>query len=249
MTSKEFVKRLKDTAALHTYYIKGGFGLVLDAKGKERVIKSYKYNADRADKIRALPDAEYFAFDCCGLIKGIIWGFIGDHNQIYGGATYKSNGLDDLGEKGLLGICNNISDDFNNIKEGEFLYMPGHCGIYIGNNKVCESTPAGACGVQITDIKRCKWKAHGELPCIDYNVNGNIVKPVIPSFYLKQGSRGMNVYNLQRCLNFLGANLVTDGVFGPKTKQALVNFQKKYKLLVDGIYGPQSQKKLREVIG
>ena len=249
MTSKEFIERLKSVAALRTYYVKGGFGIVLNETGKERVIKSYKYNRDRADKIRALPD-DTFGFDCCGLIKGVIWGFWGNELLVYGGASYKSNGLDDLGEKGLFQKCTNINDDMSNIRAGEFLYMPGHCGIYIGDGKVIESTPSGKCGVQITDLSRCKWKAHGLLPFIDYEkANSNIIKPVIPSFYLKVGSRGMNVYNLQKCLNFLGANLVTDGAFGPKTKQALKDFQKKYKLVVDGIYGPKSQKKLREVIG
>lgn len=249
MTRKEFIERLKSVAALRTYYVKGGFGIVLNEKGKERVIKSYKYNKDRADKIRALPD-DTFGFDCCGLIKGVIWGFWGNELLVYGGASYKSNGLDDLGEKGLLNICTNLKDitSYYDIEAGDFLYMPGHCGIYIGDGKVIESTPSGKCGVQITDFERVKWKASGKLPFIKEE-SANVIKPVIPSFYLKVGSRGMNVYNLQRCLNFLGADLVTDGAFGPKTKRALMDFQKKNGLVVDGVYGPISQKKLREVIG
>lgn len=248
MTNKEFVQKLVNVSNMKTYYIKGGFGLVLNASGKKRAISSYKYNEDRADKINAL-DPATFGFDCCGLIKGVVWGFDGNLKKTYGGAEYKANGLDDVNEKGLFNICKNISDDMTNIRVGEFLYMPGHCGIYIGNNNVVESTPAGSCGVQVTDFRRVKWKAHGELPFISYSESSQTVKPVIPTFYLRQGSRGMNVYNLQKCLNFLGASLQTDGVFGPLTKQALKDFQKKYKLLVDGIYGPQSQRKLREVIG
>ena len=46
--------------------------------------------------------------------------------------------------------------------------MPGHCGIYVGNNKVIECTPSGKCGVQITDITRVKWTKCGKLPFIQY---------------------------------------------------------------------------------
>ena len=249
MTNKEFVQKLVNVSNMKTYYIKGGFGLVLNASGKKRAIKQYKYNEDKADKINAL-DPATFGFDCCGLIKGIVWGFEGNLKKTYGGADYKCNGLDDVNEKGLFNICKNISDDMTNIKIGEFLYMPGHCGIYIGNNNVVESTPSGSCGVQVTDFKRVKWKAHGELPFINY-INGekDKIKPVIPTQFLRLGSRGMNVYNLQKCLNFLGASLDTDGCFGPLTKQAVMDFQKQYGLVVDGLYGPKTQKKLKEVIG
>lgn len=247
MTSKEFIEKLIDVSKRKTYYIKGGFGLVLNASGKKRAIKQYKYNEERADKINAL-DPATFGFDCCGLIKGVIWGFDGSLKKTYGGAEYKSNGLDDLNEKGIFNICKNISDDMQNIRPGEFLYMPGHCGIYLGNGNVIESTPSGSSGVQITDFNRVKWKAHGELPQISYGTSENKTLPVIPSQFLKQGSRGMSVYYLQKCLNFLGASLVTDGIYGPKTKQALMDFQKRNNLVIDGIYGPKSQKKLREVL-
>lgn len=252
MTNKEFAQKARETAARKTYYIKGGFGLVLNASGKKRAIKAYKWNADRADKINAL-DPATFGFDCCGLVKGIIWGFDGNLKKTYGGAEYEANGLKDLNEKGLFNLCQNITDDLNNLTEGDFLYMPGHCGIYLGDGYVCESTPAGSNGVQITSINKKKWKAAGELPFIYYTETTPINNPkdnnfVIPGYYLKVGSRGMSVYNLQKCLNALGSQLECDGVFGPLTRQALINFQKTYNLIIDGIYGPQCQRKIREVL-
>lgn len=249
MTNKDFIKALEKACACKTYYIKGGFGQRLTEDRKKKLISQYKYNKDREKKIMAL-DQYTFAFDCCGLVKGCIWNFTGDVTKIYGGASYESNGLKDVNEKGLFNLCTNISDDMTNIIPGEFLYMSGHCGVYLGDGKVAESTPSGACGAQITSFNRVKWKAHAMLPFINYEVKET--KPalnlVLPSFYLREGSRGMNVYNLQRCLNSLGANLVTDGMFGPLTKKALVNFQKECHIAQDGVYGPITQRELREAI-
>ena len=130
--------------------------------------------------------------------------------------------------------------------------MPGHCGVYIGNGNVVESTPSWNNGVQITEISKRKWKCHGKLPQILYNENTAAPKnekPDIPKYYLKLGSRGMEVYKLQKCLNYvLDTHLDVDGIFGPLTRNALLYFQTKYNLLFDGVYGPQCYNKLREVL-
>ena len=186
MKSKDFVRLLEDISKMKTYYIKGGFGLVLNAAGKKRAINQYKYNADRADKINAL-DPHTFGFDCCGLVKGAIWGFTGDSKKTYGGAVYKANGLDDVNESGLLKYCDDISSDMKNILPGELLYMSGHCGVYLGDNKVCESTPSGKCGVQITDISRVKWTKHGKLKLINYEVINTPSTDVHKYHYVKRG--------------------------------------------------------------
>lgn len=167
MTNKEFVRLLESIAKMKTYYIKGGFGHVLKASNKKRLIDQYKYNKDRADKINAL-DPSTFAFDCCGLVKGALWGFTGNRVKTYGGAVYESNGLKDVNETGLLKLCKSVTTDLNKKEPGDFLYMSGHCGIYVGNGKVIECTPAGKCGVQITDFKRVKWTKCGKLPFIQY---------------------------------------------------------------------------------
>ena len=249
MTNKEFIKALEKACSCKTYYIKGGFGQRLTEDRKKKLISQYKYNKDREKKIMSL-DQYTFAFDCCGLVKGCIWNFTGDVTKIYGGASYESNGLKDVNEKGLFNLCKNVSDDMTNIIPGEFLYMPGHCGVYLGGGKVAESAPSGKCGAQITSFSRVKWKAHAMLPFINYEMKDT--KPalnlVLPAYYLREGSRGMNVYNLQRCLNSLGSNLVTDGMFGPLTRRALVSFQKEKNIAQDGIYGPITQRELREAI-
>lgn len=64
--------------------------------------------------------------------------------------------------------------------------------------------------------------------------------------YLSQGSTGPDVKNLQGLLNFhlagTGATqLVRDGIFGPKTKAAVVRFQTLNHLNADGIVGPHTR--------
>ena len=71
---------------------------------------------------------------------------------------------------------------------------------------------------------------------------------IIDSYPLiQQGSTGTYVTKLQQFLNKLGASLVEDGDFGPKTKSAVIEFQKKYSLEVDGIVGNQTWTKLYEL--
>lgn len=247
MTNKEFIEKLIKVSEIKTVYAKGGIGQPLNSSNKKRLEKQYEYNKGRFEGL----DKNCFAFDCCGLVKSVIWGFCGDTSKGYGGATYGSNSLEDVNEKGLINQCI-ISDDFTVIEAGELLYMPGHCGVYIGNGNVVESTPSWNNGVQITEISKRKWKCHGKLPQILYNENTpepKNKKPDIPKYYLKLGNRGMEVDKLQKCLNFvINAGLDVDGIFGPLTKNALLRFQNKYNLLIDGVYGPQCYNKLREVL-
>lgn len=61
---------------------------------------------------------------------------------------------------------------------------------------------------------------------------------------LKRGSTGEQVELLQRKLILLGYDLGpkgADGNFGTKTYNAVITFQKKYKLTVDGLVGSQTQ--------
>ncbi len=57
---------------------------------------------------------------------------------------------------------------------------------------------------------------------------------------LKVGNTGKSVVELQTRLNNIEANLVVDGVFGPKTLEAVKQFQRQFGLVADGIVGPNT---------
>lgn len=64
---------------------------------------------------------------------------------------------------------------------------------------------------------------------------------------LRQGSRGTAVMNMQTTLDMgsCGAyGLVADGIFGPRTRAAVISFQSSRGLGIDGLVGPQTKNAL-----
>lgn len=112
----------------------------------------------------------------------------------------------------------------------------------IGNSKNTIKKPGK--GVSISNITRRKDLV---AVCRFGNVSRETLK--CPKPLLRQGSKGMEVNNLQKCLNYQGAKLVIDGHFGKNTASALRQWQSKNNLDDDGIYGKHSYIKMRELIG
>lgn len=65
-----------------------------------------------------------------------------------------------------------------------------------------------------------------------------------PSTNLKTGSRGDSVKWLQYALKRLGFSLLVDGIFGPRTDEAVRAFQAERGLVVDGIVGKLTRAEL-----
>jgi Putative peptidoglycan binding domain len=62
--------------------------------------------------------------------------------------------------------------------------------------------------------------------------------------------RGGDVKWLQKALNtVLRLHLAVDGIYGPKTKDAVSSFQKAHGLQIDGVAGPITRARLKEVLG
>lgn len=65
---------------------------------------------------------------------------------------------------------------------------------------------------------------------------------------LQQGMEGRDVRELQENLVMLGYRIIIDGNFGPATKMAIIEFQKKSKLPSDGVVGEQTWEILKDAI-
>ncbi len=71
---------------------------------------------------------------------------------------------------------------------------------------------------------------------------------VLPA-YLKLGSRGPEVNVLQGFLQQFGYDPgPIDGIFGPKTRESVISFQRDYGLLPNGIAGPQTWDVIYELV-
>lgn len=181
MKANDLANKAKNIANNYkTLYVMGCFGAPMTAANKKRYTTNHAYNrqASRTKMINAA-SADTFGFDCVCLIKGILWGWNGNKNAIYGGAKYCSNGVPDIGANQMMTstYCTNISTNFSNIQVGEILWTDGHVGIYIGNGLGVECTPAWKNKVQITAVGNIgaksgyntrKWKKHGKLIYVDY---------------------------------------------------------------------------------
>lgn len=243
LNNYEFVNELKSIANNNkTLYVMGCFGAPMTAANKIRYTNNHDYNrkSTRSAMIKS-SSADTFGFDCVGLIKGVLWGWNGEENDIYGGAKYASQSVPDINADTMIARCKDISTDFTSIEVGEAVWIPGHIGVYIGGGKVVECSPQWRNGVQITSKR--KWQKHGKLPYITYSLKGeNTVN--IELSVLKSNSRGDQVKALQRLLVGYGYDLKVDGVFGTVTDRTVRTFQRKYGLSADGVVGTKTWGKL-----
>ncbi len=174
MTFQEFIDKAVEISKTKTAYMWGTYGrpitdALIDAKRKQY---PEQYTDSRVAKLRALVGQGYHAWDCVGLIKGILWGWSGKTN-----VPYATNGVPDADTKGMMRRCSHRSSDFSKILPGCIMYKPGHVGIYIGDGLAVEATSAWDSKVMVTAVsnigrksgyKRKSWTEHGRLPWIDY---------------------------------------------------------------------------------
>ena len=178
MKVEEFLERLRLAESVKTFYIKGCFGAFMTPANKIRYTANLAYNRNRAALINAL-SRDTAGFDCICLIKGVLWGWNNDRTKTYGGASYKSNGVPDVGADGVVSYLLNISEDFSGIQAGELVWMPGHVGVYVGDGKVIECSPKWTGDVQYSNLGNLGfrtgnwriWKKHGFLPWVDYGLS------------------------------------------------------------------------------
>lgn len=180
MDNLKFVEKLKNALTYNTVYALGMFGQPITPAiilQKARQLPRW-YTQARIQKLMKLAKkGDYFGFDCVCLIKAILWGWNANLKHTNGGAVYMSNGVPDKNEEQFIRLCKDVSTNFKKIEIGEYLWMNGHCGIYIGDGLAVECTPIWNGNVQITAVKNIGdkagynprlWTKHGKLPYIEY---------------------------------------------------------------------------------
>ena len=206
MKTSEFIKKAKDIANNYkTLYVMGCFGSPMNATNKKRYTTNNAYNKQPSrTKMINNASADTFGFDCVCLLKGIFWGWNGNKNLTYGGAKYASNGVPDVNANQMYkNYCTGHSTNFKNIEVGEFLWMEGHIGVYIGDGLAVECTPAWKNKVQITavgNIGKKKgydtriWTGHGKSVFLDYDVKETIKTPSNSSSSTPNSSETIKYY-------------------------------------------------------
>lgn len=187
MKLSEFLEKLNLAVNSKTLYVMGCFGAPMTASNKERYKSNHAYNmtAERKAMIDAAsPDT--FGFDCVCLVKGILWGWNADGSKVYGGASYLKDGVPDVSADGMIKLCDGVTSDFSNIVAGAFVWMSGHCGVYVGNGEVIECTPKWENRVQRRKLTDRKWLKWGKLPWVDYEEEVKPVMDNVPSDWAKE---------------------------------------------------------------
>ena len=232
MTADEFIKKIKDVQQHDTVYMLGTFGQPVSEsliQSKKNQLPSW-YTQTRINLFRTYI-GKRFAFDCVGLIKGVLWGWDADMSESRGGAEYASNGVGDMNETTMINMCSGVSTNFSGIVPGEVVWLSGHIGVYIGENLVIECTPKWKNNVQYSGLGNLggksgyntrTWTKHGKLPWIDYGI-GTASKPSGSGTSAKE-------------------KLAVDGSFGPACTR---RSQQWAGTEVDGVisYQPSSNKK------
>lgn len=162
------------------------------------------------------------------------------------GATTQYNTASDWVERGL-------SADMPNLVCPVFKYRKSdgkmaHTGMHIGDGVIIHCTTNG--GVKYGDMADTTWTNYA-IPKGLYtaeeieNARG---KELVRT--LKVGCSGNDVKRLQEVLNSLGYDCgEADGIFGSKTKAAVIAFQKAHGLTADGVVGMKTRDALENVTG
>lgn len=134
--------------------------------------------------------------------------------------------------------------DIKSIPEipGIAVWKKGHIGLYIGNGEVIEfkGTNYGCVKTKLSERPFTNWCKIRE---VDYSEPTVMTTASVP--VLKQGCKGESVKTVQILLK--DKKLLddrADGIFGPNTKAAVVEFQHFYGLTEDGIVGTKTWERI-----
>lgn len=260
MTSTKFVEKVVDIAKNYkTLYVMGCFGAPLNGSNVTRYQNNHSYNkqAERKSLIKSVANKNYFGFDCVCLIKGVLWGWNGDLSKTYGGATYASNNVPDIGADGMINKCSGVSTDFSKIEVGEAVWMSGHIGVYIGDGLAVECTPRWTSDVQITAVGNIgkksgyntrTWTKHGKLPYISYDSKAATKPETTKTETSKPASTTKKNTYTGTFPTLPEIGYITKGDDGTQVRnlQKFLNWYGSYGLTVDGDFGAKTETAVKE---
>lgn len=180
MTGKQLAEKCYEIATKYkTTYVWGGCGMpITSATVADKLHQYPRENVNFCATAKTLIGKNAWMFDCVCTIKSILWGWSGQFNKYYGGATYLSNGVPDVSADCMIQLCKDVSTNFSTLSVGEALWLPGHIGVYIGNGLAVECTPAWKSGVQVSAVGNIgakagyptrSWQKHGKMPWVSYD--------------------------------------------------------------------------------
>ena len=126
------------------------------------------------------------SYDCIGLVKSII----NEPDIVYktepvGYYVTPGKVIPDTTERGILNLCSDVSYGFGNLVPGEYLYMNGHAGVYVGDFtdpsgvvNVIECTPAFGGGVVTSYVDGAgrRWNHRGGYQVMAWGAHGKLSK-------------------------------------------------------------------------
>ena len=128
-TGRELAAFCLEKTKEHSVYMWGEYGRpvserIISAKAKKYPLR---YTEKRQEKLRSLIGKGYVGCDCGGLYKYFLWSDGGRSPLRYRKATDRNAAgmYSAATERGKTSALPEI--------EGLILYMPNHCGVYVGN--------------------------------------------------------------------------------------------------------------------
>lgn len=184
----------------------------------------------------------HIVVDCSGLIVEAYRSRIPGYEDMSANTVFsravQSGSIDTIPE--IPGLC---------------VWHRGHIGVYIGNRKIIEAAGTET-GVILSHLKAPgsirRWTHWGMMADVDYT--GAVTVPVEEppacwlGRYLRLVSpymRGDDILQVQQVLQIAGLSPgPIDGVYGPRTQNAVMAFQAARGLAIDGIIGPDTTRAL-----
>ena len=196
------------------------------------------YKSDRTARYNRDIAEGRMAADCIGLAKGYMW-----RDEETGRQVYKANACPDASANGMF--AQSIEKgDIASMPDvpGLMVRFNGHTGVYVGGGKVIEARGFNY-GVVETEIDRRPWTHWYRLPGLIYEGAARPAEYLPGNRILRRGLRGGDVKRAQEMLMALGYALPlfgADGDYGAETEKAVRAFQKAANLVVDGLCGPKT---------